>query len=84
LKIDCSNIVITAKSGKAALQIIQTNIKDNQAMGGRKQMDVDLIMMDCNMPFMDGYETTQKIRDMIYSEGLPQPIICAVTGHTEQ
>ena len=36
------------------------------------------------MPFMDGYEATQQIRQMIFIEGLPQPIISAVTGHTEQ
>ena len=36
------------------------------------------------MPFMDGYEATDKIRDFIYNQGAPQPIISAVTGHTEQ
>ncbi len=40
--------------------------------------------MDCQMPFMDGYEATDKIRDFIYNQGAPQPIISAVTGHTEQ
>ena len=35
------------------------------------------------MPFMDGYETTMKIRELIQYEELPQPIISAVTGHTE-
>ena len=40
--------------------------------------------MDCNMTFMDGYETTSRIRDMVYRKGILQPIITAVTGHTEQ
>ena len=40
--------------------------------------------MDCNMPVMDGYEATLKIRKHILMEGLDQPIISAVTGHTEQ
>ena len=40
--------------------------------------------MDCQMPFMDGYEATDKIREFIHSQGAPQPIISAVTGHTEQ
>ena len=33
---------------------------------------------------MDGYEATVKIREHIAMQGLPQPIITAVTGHTEQ
>ena len=40
--------------------------------------------MDCNMPFMDGYEATSKIREYLFAYNLPQPIITAVTGHTEK
>jgi len=32
---------------------------------------------------MDGYEATNKIREYIDSQGVSQPIISAVTGHTE-
>jgi CheY-like chemotaxis protein len=39
--------------------------------------------MDCNMPILDGYEATGLIRTYLHSEGLPQPIIIAVTGHCE-
>ena len=39
--------------------------------------------MDCNMPFMDGYECTDKIRTLFYKHKLEQPIITAVTGHSE-
>ena len=46
--------------------------------------DYKLIFMDCNMPFMDGYETTTRIRKLFYEMNLVQPIISAVTGHTEQ
>ena len=44
----------------------------------------DYILMDCNMPLMDGYTATQQIRDYLYTKKLPQPIITAVTGHVEQ
>ena len=39
--------------------------------------------MDCQMPVMDGYEATQKIREYFNAKELPQPIIIAVTGHCE-
>ena len=33
---------------------------------------------------MDGYKATNQIRYIMNQHGLPQPIIVAVTGHTEQ
>ena len=35
------------------------------------------------MPFMDGYEATTLIREYLFSKGLNQPIITAVTGHVD-
>ena len=44
-------------------------------------------MMDCNMPFMDGYVATKKILQLYKQMEIDesrQPLIIGVTGHVEQ
>lgn len=41
----------------------------------------DLILMDIQMPVMDGYEASQKIRDFQAEHSLPQTPIIALTAH---
>ena len=67
-KLDCS--VVVANHGKEALEIF-----DHQT--------IDLILMDCLMPEMDGYETTEAIRKMESEmEGDRHTPIIAVTAKT--
>ena len=40
--------------------------------------------MDCSMPILDGYEASDQIREYIRDNGLHQPQIIALTGHTEE
>ena len=40
--------------------------------------------MDCSMPIMDGYESCDQIRKFLRVKNLPQPMIVACTGHTEE
>ncbi len=47
--------VFTAKNGAEAMSFL------NKA--GKSNLTVDLLLLDCNMPVMDGFECTQRIRD---------------------
>ena len=58
--------------------VVKNVVKNNM-----KSCDYDLILMDCNMPEKDGYETTLEIREFLYLHNIRQPIISAITGHTE-
>lgn len=43
--------------------------------------DISLVLMDCEMPEMDGYQATECIRAMEASSGLRPMPICALTAH---
>lgn len=49
-----------------------------------KTCSYDLILMDCNMPIMDGCEATSRIRLYLQELSIRQPMIVAVTGHSEE
>lgn len=58
--------VVLADSGQAALDLVQTQV-------------FDLIFMDCQMPDLDGFETTRRLRKLSYET----PII-ALTANTSR
>ena len=57
--------VALAENGQQAVEAVRAN-------------DYDLVLMDCQMPVMDGYEATGKIRDELHLRNLP---IVAMTAN---
>ena len=55
-----------------------------EAVTAVKHLPYDLIFMDCQMPVMDGYEATGKIRDLINKDGSSSVSIVAMTANAMQ
>lgn len=72
--------IVEAMNGIEAVQAV----KDDIELHNGTRTSFVFIMMDSNMPFMDGCTATQEIRSLIHRYNLCQPIISAVTGHSEQ
>jgi two-component system, sensor histidine kinase len=60
--------VVEAADGMQALEAIASN-------------PVNVVLMDCQMPVMDGYTATQRIRERELQRGLPRTPIVALTAN---
>jgi polar amino acid transport system substrate-binding protein len=60
--------VTIAESGEAALSLFDQD-----------QKIFDIVLMDIQMPLMDGYQTTRKIKTMRHSKNIP---VIAMTAHS--
>lgn len=54
-----------------------------EALSAIEKCHYDLVLMDCQMPIMDGYEATKKIRQLKNSEKASVPIIAVTANVTD-
>ena len=80
LKIDVDKLTVRATSGQQALNIIDKDLAQHKYT----KSSFKLILMDYEMPGMNGPQTTNKIRERLFEEQIDQPIIVAVTGHSDE
>ena len=76
---DAREICDSVYNGKQALDLILKDAAENKFQA----CSYDLILMDCNMPVMDGCEACSRIRLHLNELKIKQPMIVAVTGHSE-
>ncbi len=84
--------ILMVEDSKYNAFVIQTYLKDTAcritvAENGRQGLEafkaggVDLVLMDIQMPGMDGYEATRTIREWERDQSLPRTPIVAMTAH---
>ncbi|XP_059650720.1 histidine kinase CKI1-like [Cornus florida] len=69
------------ENGEAALELVCKGLSDQRKSRASGVLPYDYILMDCEMPVMDGFEATRRIREEETYYGVHIPII-ALTAHT--
>ncbi|KAF5455369.1 hypothetical protein F2P56_024958 [Juglans regia] len=70
-----------SENGQEALELVCKGLSDQSKCGTSKILPYDYILMDCEMPILDGYKAAEQIRKIEKHYGVHIPII-ALTGHT--
>jgi len=67
---------LSALSGNAALNLLLSHNFNNEP--------ILMILMDCQMPIMDGYETTKMLKEKMKNKEIPEiPIVALTANHNE-
>ncbi|CAD8170287.1 unnamed protein product [Paramecium pentaurelia] len=64
-------------NGRQAIERVQNPTKCCSTCSGYK-----MILMDCQMPIMDGWKTTRKLREMMLNQQIPKIPIIGLTAFT--
>ncbi|SHL86715.1 hybrid sensor histidine kinase/response regulator [Phytopseudomonas punonensis] len=72
-----NQLVAKGMLGKQGVEVLLAN-NGQQALEKLQEETVDLVLMDCNMPIMDGYEASRRIRQTPALQHLP---IIALTAN---
>ena len=70
--------ILTAHNGAVALEIFEASNRPNSLN------PIEMILMDCQMPILDGYETAKCIRDLISERTYQSVFIIAITAYQDE
>lgn len=84
--------ILVAEDNSISTKVIRgmlskLNLKPDTASNGEealasiKAQPYDLVLMDCEMPIMDGFEATARLRAWEAAEGRPRTPVVALTAH---
>ncbi len=76
------NLEVTQAMLQALGMRVDTALNGHKAVEASRRIPYDLILMDCQMPVMDGFEATRLIREEEASRGMGEHVpIVALTAH---
>ncbi|CBL46046.1 sensor histidine kinase/response regulator [gamma proteobacterium HdN1] len=80
-----NQLVLSGLLHKLGVDVLQVDNGEEVIRSAEVQHDtLDLILMDCEMPIMSGFEATRLLREQESKHHWPRLPIIALTGHSEE